>query len=58
MKKLLFHIFLLLWLSLSGSIEAQDLEKELISWIENHSKEELKYRLDTVSYTHLRAHET
>ena len=48
MKKLLSYIFLLIFLSISGSIEAQDLENELISWIEKHSKEELKNRIDTI----------
>jgi tetratricopeptide (TPR) repeat protein len=48
MKRLLYYIFFLLFLLTSSSIKAQDFEKELISWIEKHSKEELKNRLDAI----------
>lgn len=46
MKKLSYCIYLLLLLLICGStVAAQDFEKELIAWIEKHSKEELKNRL-------------
>jgi tetratricopeptide (TPR) repeat protein len=48
MKKVRYYIFLLLFLLISRSIAAQDLEQELFSWLEKHSKEELKNRLDTI----------
>jgi len=52
MRRLLCYISFVLLLMISGSIEAQDLEKELISWIEKHSKEELKNKLDTIKKKH------
>lgn len=48
MKKLIFSNLLLIFLLFSGSIWAQDFENDLVSWLEKHSKEELKNRLETI----------
>lgn len=38
----------MIFVLISGSIWAQDFENDLVSWLEKHSKEELKNRLDTI----------
>jgi tetratricopeptide (TPR) repeat protein len=48
MKKLILYILLLLFVLISGSVRAQDFEDDLVSWLEKHSKEELKNRLETI----------
>jgi tetratricopeptide (TPR) repeat protein len=48
MKKLILYILLLLFVLISGSVGAQDFEDDLVSWLEKHSKEELKSRLETI----------
>jgi tetratricopeptide (TPR) repeat protein len=48
MKKGCYYIFLLLLVLISSSIAAQDLEQALFAWLEKHSKEELKNRLDAI----------
>lgn len=48
MKKLLCYNFLLIVVVISSTVWAQDFENDLVSWLEKHSKEELKNRLDTI----------
>ncbi|UCE05964.1 MAG: SPOR domain-containing protein [bacterium] len=48
MKKLLIYNFLFLAFLVSNSIRAQDLEQDLLTWLEKHSKQELKNRLDAI----------
>jgi tetratricopeptide (TPR) repeat protein len=48
MKKLLFIYCLFLVFLFTSSVWAQDLEKDLLSWLEKHSKQELKDRLDAI----------
>ena len=48
MKKLILYILLLLFVLISGSVRTQDFEDDLVSWLEKHSKEELKSRVETI----------
>jgi len=48
MKKLLLYNVIILIFLLSSSILAQDLESDLLNWLEKHSKQELKNRLNAI----------
>jgi len=48
MKKLIVSSCFILVLVLSNSSWSQDLEKDLLSWLEKHSKQELANRLDAI----------
>ncbi len=48
MKKLWFCILLVILMMISSSIWAQDLETDLLAWLEKHSKAELRNRLDSI----------
>jgi len=48
MKKLLCYNLLVIVILISSSIWAQDIEPDLLSWLEKHGKAELKNRLDAI----------